>query len=61
MLCDGAFECLCSVFRNQENATEVDNSRSARIRVYSFVECFYSLHNSKASKHRGASNKPEIS
>ena len=34
MLCDDTtVECLCSVFRNQDNATEVDNKQSARLRL----------------------------
>ena len=45
MLCDDTVERLCSVFRNQDNATEVDNKQSARLRVF-FCQFFItpSLH-----------------
>ena len=33
MLCDDTVECLCSVFRNQENDNEAQNNQSARTRV----------------------------
>ena len=45
MHCDDTIECLCSVFRNQENDTEAYRIISLQEPEYSFLD-FYSLHNS---------------
>ena len=45
MLCDDTVECLCSVFRNQENVTEVDNKQSARTTVFFLSICLHSFAN----------------
>ena len=42
MLCDDTVECLCSVFRNQDNAIKVDNRQSARLSTVLSI-----FHNSK--------------